>query len=70
MGWDKTHQDRIYTRSFLIYNYNSELNDAKLVEHIDVNERIRDFEIHENKIYYLGETSGTIGIIDIKDYFE
>ena len=70
MGWDKTHQDRIYTRSFLIYTYNSDLNDAKLVEHIDVNERIRDFEIYKNKIYYMGETSGTIGIIDIKDYFE
>ena len=70
MGWDKTHQERIYTRSFLIYKYNLDPDEAKLVEHIDVNERIRDFEIHENKIYYMGETSGTLGIIDIKDYFE
>ena len=49
------------------YNYNFEEKKLNLIEKFNVRERVRDihFDSSTNRVYYVGESSGVIGYIDL-----
>jgi hypothetical protein len=54
-------------QSLLHYKFNLKTNEIELIRRINVGERVKDLAYHKNsnRIYYVGESSGVIGFMDL-----
>jgi glucose/arabinose dehydrogenase len=55
-------------KSLLHYKFNLKTNETELIRRINVNERVRDiaYQKNSNRIYYVGESTGVIGLINLE----